>query len=171
MRLVLHAEPAQHVLDQEGQVGEALAQRRELHLHDGQAVIEVGAEALGLHLGAQAAVGGGDDADVELLVLRRADRLGVAPLERAQDLRLHVDGQLADFVEEDGAAGGRLEGALTRRNGAGESAALVAEKLALEQLAGNRAAVDDDERAVAAIAFAVNRSPRSLPCRSLFRLR
>src|SRR5690349_20356814 len=112
--LLVHAESAEHVLDQKRKIGETLAQRWELHLYDGEAVVEVRAKALRLHLGAQAAIGSGDDADVELFVLRRADRLGVTSFERAQDLGLHVDGQLTDLVEENGAARRGLECALTR---------------------------------------------------------
>jgi hypothetical protein len=151
----LHA--AQHVFDEQREVAEALAQRRELHLDDGEPVVEIGTEALPLHLRAQAAIGGGDDPHVERLVLRRTDGLGLAPLQGAQNLGLKVETQLADLVEEDGALRRCLECALSRRYGARERAALVPEKLALQELPGDRAAIDDDEGAVLSVSLAMNR--------------
>ena len=109
------------------------------------------------HLLAQAAVGRGDQPHVDRDVVVGADAPDLAPLEHAQQLGLQVDGQLADLVEEHRAAVGRLEHALARRHGARERAALVAEQLALQQVGRHRAAVDDQERLVAARAAVVNR--------------
>src|SRR5207244_156110 len=52
----------------------------------------------------------------------------------------------AHLVEQNGPAMGELELAELPRGGAGERAPLVAEELALEQLARQRRAVDGDER-------------------------
>src|SRR5262249_43045962 len=122
--------------------------------------VEIGTKALRLHFGAQALVGGGDDAHVDLVVVRAADALDLATLEHAQDLRLQIERELADLVEEDRAARCGFEGALARSDRAGEGAALVTEELAFEKLRGNRAAVDDDERPVAPHALAVDRLRR-----------
>ena len=82
--------------------------------------------------------------------LRLADAADLARLERAQQLRLELERQLADLVEEHRAAVGRLEGAGAVAVGAGEGAAHVAEELALDEVRADRAAVDDDERLVRA---------------------
>jgi len=82
------------------------------------------------------------------------DRLA---LEDAQQLGLQLERQLADLVEKDRAAIGRLECALPGRVRAGERTALVTEQLALEQRRRKRSAVDDDERPVLAAALAVDR--------------
>src|SRR6185295_2438521 len=63
---------------------------------------------------------------------------------------LDVERHLADLVEEQRAAVGALDQALLGGDRAGERAALVAEQLALEQLAAERRAVEPDERAGAA---------------------
>ena len=84
--------------------------------------------------------------DVHALGLQRADALHLAVLERAQQLGLHRQRQLADLVEEQRAAVRRLEHAGLRFDGAGERAAHVAEQLALEQRVDDRRAVDRDER-------------------------
>src|SRR5204863_3116288 len=86
----------------------------------------------------------------------RADALDLAALEDAQELGLQGRRQLADLVEEDGPALGLLEGAEAARRGAGEGALLVAEQLALEEVLGDGAAVDDDEGAVLARAGLVD---------------
>jgi hypothetical protein len=59
-------------------------------------------------------------------------------------------GDLADLVEEEGAAVGELEAAGAARDGAGEGAALVAEELAFDQAGRDRGAVDLDEGLAAA---------------------
>ena len=88
-----------------------------------------------LHLLLEVAVGRGDDAHVDGDLLLPADRLDAALLERAQQLRLQIDRQLADLVEEQRAAVGALERALAIRVGAGERAFDVTEQLRLDQVA------------------------------------
>src|SRR5690606_23175923 len=80
-----------------------------------------------------------------------------ALLERAQELRLQIEGQLPDLVEEDRSPLRRLERADAALARAGERAALVPEELALEQARGDRSAVDDDEGPVGARALLVDR--------------
>ena len=82
--------------------------RRDRHLDDVEAVIEILAEAAGLDLLDQPLVGRGDDADVDLARVARADRLDLARLQHAQQLDLRLERHLADLVEEQGAAIGIL---------------------------------------------------------------
>ena len=67
-------------------------------------------------------------------------------LDRAQELRLEPERHLADLVEEEGTAARQLEVAPARLGRPGERAPAVAEELGLEQLLGDRGAVDGDER-------------------------
>ena len=94
----------------------ALAQRRDVQREHGEPVVEVGAEAAAVHLALEVAVGGGDDAHVDACARSRADALDLALLQRAQQLRLQRERQLADLVEEQRAAVGDLElaGAIAR---------------------------------------------------------
>ena len=69
-----------------------------------EAEVEVLAEAAGRDLGAQVAVGRGDDAHVDLPIDLAADAAHRAALEHAQEARLQVERQLADLVEEERAA-------------------------------------------------------------------
>src|SRR5690606_2545654 len=90
----------------------------------------------------------GDEAHIDRarpVLAQAADR---PVLERAEQLRLGGQGEVADLVEEERAAAGRLEEALAVAVGAGERAPGVAEQLALHQLRRERAAVEGDEAAV-----------------------
>ena len=114
-------------------------------LDDGEPEVEVGAEAARVHLGAQVAVGGGDEAHVHRSVARWSPRAGPpGPPARA-----------AAWAGARRAARQSRRGRPCRRRpprrrpsaarGAGEGALLVAEQLALEEVRGDRAAVDDQE--------------------------
>ena len=88
-----------------------LAQRRDVHGHHGEPEVEVLAEARRGSPRGEIAVGRRDDAHVDLARARLADATDLARLDGAQELRLQLEGQLANLVEEDGAPVGRLEGA------------------------------------------------------------
>ena len=62
----------------------------------------------------QVAVRGGDEPHVDADRLDAADALELALLQRAQELHLHLDRDLADLVEEERAAVGELEAARLR---------------------------------------------------------
>src|SRR5882672_3167194 len=96
------------------------------------------------------AVRGGDNAHVRAARLHAAHALEGSLLEHAQQLHLHVEGHVADLVEEQRAARCELEAPDARRERARERALLVSEQLALEELAGNRGAVDRNERTLVA---------------------
>ena len=65
---------------------------------------------------------GGDDAHVDGDLLLSADRLDASLLERAQQLRLQLERELADLVEEQGAVVRALERAFAVVVGTGERA-------------------------------------------------
>src|SRR5262249_61018428 len=85
-----------------------------------------------------------------------ADPLELALLQQPQQLGLHRRRHVADLVEEQRAAVGLLELAEMSCRGAGERAFFVAEQLRLDQLGGNRRAVDADERTIASAAALVD---------------
>ena len=86
----------------------ALAERRHADGHHVEAIEEVLAEAPGLRLGGEIAVRRDDEAHVDVLGAA-ADRLHLARLDGAQDLRLHRERELADLVDEERALVGLLE--------------------------------------------------------------
>jgi hypothetical protein len=68
-------------------------------------------------------------------------------LDGAQQLGLHGQRQVADFIEEQGAAVCGLEEAFAVLLGAGEGPLAVAKELGFQQLLGDGAAVDGNEGA------------------------
>ena len=103
-------------------------------------------------------MGGGDHAHVGLDRLVAADAVVVAVGQHAQQARLQLRGHVADLVEEQRATLGLLEAAAPHRLRAGESAALVAEQLAFQQVARDRRGVQRDERPALARAVLVQRT-------------
>src|SRR5262245_64041599 len=100
--------------------------------------------------GAQIDVGGGDEAEVRAHEPRAAEPPELALLQDAQQLRLRIERQVADLVEEERRAVGQLEHADPLRIRTGERSALVAEELALERSRCNRVAVERDQLAARA---------------------
>ena len=144
--------------------------RRDRHVDDVEPVIEILAEAAGGDLVGEAAVGGGDDADVDGLGDAAADALDLAGLERAEQFDLGVERQLADLVEEDGRAVGILEAADMAVEGAGEGALLMAEQDRFDEIGGDGAAIDGVELLLAARAGGVDRLGDDLLARAALAL-
>ena len=89
---------------------------------------------------------GRDDAHVDAHGLGAADRHERALLQHAQQLHLQRGGHVADFVEKERTAIRGLEQAFLIFHRAGERAALMTEKRALEQVVVECRAVLNDER-------------------------
>ena len=105
----------------------AVAEGGEDDGEDGEAVEQVVAEAAGGDHRGEVAVGGGDPPDVGADGLAAADAFEAALLHDAQELGLEGGGELADLVEEEGAALGELDAAALAGAGVGEGALLVAD--------------------------------------------
>ena len=106
------------MLDQDRQILEPLAQRRHLHGKDVQAVEQVLAKPAGDDRRIEIPVGGCDDAHVAVDRAVAADALEAALLQDPQKLHLHLQRHVADLVEEQRAALGKLETADPRAQGA-----------------------------------------------------
>jgi hypothetical protein len=141
-----------------GDVALARAERRQLDLEDGDAKIEVLAEAAVAHGRREIAVGGGDQAEIGAHFDGAADAVEAPLLDHTEQLGLERGAELADLVEEERASVGLFEAALALRGGAGERALLVAEELRLHQRVGDRGAVDGDEGPRRALAGGVDRA-------------
>jgi hypothetical protein len=128
-----------------------------MNRHHVEAVVKVLAESPFAHRALEVAVRGRENAHIHLNRLGSAHAFECLLLEHAQDLRLNAERDVADFVEQDGAAVGSLDHAELARHRAGERAALVAEQLALEQRLGNRGAIDHHHRTVEAPAVMAHR--------------
>src|SRR5690606_10532492 len=121
---------------------------RHLDRDDREPEVEILAEEPVFDGALEVAVRRGDDADIHAHLLLAADPIEFPLLERAQDLHLHVERHLADLVEEERAPAREIELALGRLVRTGERPLLVAEKLALDEVRRNCAAVDRDKGAI-----------------------
>ncbi len=97
----------------------------------------------------------GDDAHINALRLVAAHTFESAFLQDAQQLDLHRQRHVADFVKEQCTAVGQLEAAGTAGDRAGKRALLVSEQLALEQFSRNGTAVDRYKRRITALGVIV----------------
>ena len=142
----------QKVIDEERNVLDPIAERRHAERHYREPIKQIFSKTAGVHLSFELPIRRRDHADVDAPGVVFAHPPDLALRERAEELRLHLERQLADLVEEHRPPVRRLEGADARLMRAGEGALRVTEELALHQVRGNRAAVDDHERLVAAAA-------------------
>ena len=136
----------QEMRDQQRDVFAPIVERRQLDVDDVQSVVKIFAEATFAHELLQIAVRRRDDAHVDLHCFGAADRAHLVLLQHAQQFDLQPHRHVADFVQHQGAALGRLEQAAVAASCAGESAFLVAEQFGLEQVLRHGAAVDRDKR-------------------------
>jgi hypothetical protein len=135
----------------------ATPQRRDEHAGASQAKVQIAAEGTGGRERFEIAIGGGDDAAVDLAWPNAAQAGDLAVLDHAQQLGLHRQGHLADLVEEHGATVGGLEQTLFALHGASKRALFVAKELCLERGLGQGRAVDADEGAFLARGALVER--------------
>ena len=123
-----------------------------------QTVIQVLAkQALGNAL-VQAAVRGGNDAQIHVDGLGRAHGPHLALLQHAQQFRLQRQRHVADFVQKQGSAACALQQTLVVVGGAGECAFAVSEQFRFEQRLRYRGAVYGDEGRGGARAGAMDRA-------------
>ncbi|MFT3776270.1 MAG: hypothetical protein QM820_63810 [Minicystis sp.] len=148
--LVALGDAAEELADEEGHV---LAARGEGRY--GEAQGEARGEVV-LQL-VDAAVGGGDDAEIDLAAAGLAEAVVLAAaIEDAEEVRLQALGQLADLVEEERGAVGLADEALALGR-AGVGVVLdVAEQLGVEQALGEGGRVAGHERAATARREAVD---------------
>ena len=135
---LVHCHPGSQLQD----IRRALAQGRDLQVDDVEPEQQVFAEGAFAHGVGQIAVRGRDDADIDRHRPCAADPIDHALLDGAQQFGLQPDIHFGNFVQQQRAAGGFLELSDPPRHGTGEGALLVAEQFGLQQVFGDRRAID-----------------------------
>src|SRR5436309_5270664 len=153
----------QEMIHQFGNVLLAISQGWQINCDDVNAVEKVFAERAFLDKAAQAAVGSGDNPHVHTDCLFSAYGTEFPLLEGAQELTLHANAHVADFIEKESAAVCQLKDPLAVAISARESAADMAEELRFEKAFGERRAVFGKKPARLASRFLMDR-----PCDQLF---
>ena len=141
---------------QQRDVIQPFLQWQDLNGKDIEPVVEVFTEPAGRDVFFQVAIGRGNDPHIRAARAVLADAFVTFLLQDAEQFALQVQGDFADFIEEQGAARSRLETTGAVIDGTGKGTARVAEKLAFKQVLGNGSAVDPDEWFVLAPAAVVD---------------
>src|SRR6266508_4108931 len=102
------------------------------------------------HVDSKVTVRRSDEPNVRRNQLRAADAEKLRVLQHVKQLGLKAQGHLTDLIEEEGALVSKLEFAGLATMSPREGSRLVPEQLGLEQVRGQRGAVDLDERLVQA---------------------
>ena len=127
-----------------------------MNTDDIQAEVEIFTESTIAEGGFQIAIGGGDHPHIDLHPFVAAHAANFFFLQHAQQLGLHLGGQLANLIQEDGAAIGCLKQAFVALDGPGKSAFLIPEELALNERGDQGAAIHGHERPAGQRAAKVN---------------
>jgi hypothetical protein len=125
----------QEVQRQRRNVGRASPERRHLEHQSMNPVEEIGSEAPAPHLGTQVIVGRAHESHVDAPLPLSAHPTHTPGFEDPKQPRLKVDRKLGDLVQEQRPFVRLLERAPVRARGPSESASLVAEELAFDELA------------------------------------
>ncbi|MNN01613.1 hypothetical protein D3C81_1142380 [compost metagenome] len=137
---------AEEVAGHRQDVARPLAQRRQQQAAIVQVAQQAGVELADRRGAGQVEAGGGDQADIDRTRLAGADAQHLAGFQRAQQLALQGQRQVADFVQIQGAAVGRAEPAGAAAGRAVVDAGGVAEQLGLGMLRAEAGAVEGDEQ-------------------------
>ena len=136
---------------QQDDIAGALRQGRHHDRKDVQTVEKVFAEQFFRHEVFQVAAGRGEETDIGMQFLVAADA-GKGPfLQEAEQFHLSLHGEVADLVEEQGAAVSGFRAADTPGNCSGESSFFMSEQFTFDQILGESRAVQGDERLVFAV--------------------
>jgi hypothetical protein len=100
----------------------------------------------------QIAIGRGDQPYIDSFGLRTPEPLKLPFLQRAQQFRLELDRDIADLIQEQGAAVRQFEPARLGSESAGEGATLVPKEFAFQQAAWNSGTVELHHGSLAAAA-------------------
>ncbi len=156
---VLLAELGEEFAGEKRDVFFAVAEGRDEERDDVEAIEEVFAEVAAGDLFFEIFVGGGDDAGVDVDGGGGTDGVEALFVEGAEDFGLRLEAHVADFVEEEGAAVGSLEGAAFLGGlvgAAGARSVAIAEEFGFDVVLGDGGAVEFDEDAVAAEGLGVD---------------
>src|SRR5579864_2447274 len=135
----------QKMICQQREVVAPLAERRNADRDDVQAIVQIFAEEIFGHSFVEIAVGGGDDAHIDGNLTSAAHRANSTLLQYAQQLDLHGQSHLADFIEEDRAAVCDFEESALVLVRSGKGAFQITEKLTFKQRLRKSSAVDRNE--------------------------
>ena len=138
------------VFHQRGNVFATRPQRWQRDRKHIQTVVEVVPKFVPLHHVLQVSVGRSHEPNVDLVSPCAAQAFELLLLQNTQQFGLQCQWNISDLIQEEGPFVGQFEATDFLRDGACESALLMAEKLAFQQIVGNSSAIQLHEWASAA---------------------
>jgi hypothetical protein len=156
--LVFPVEFLDEVLDEQRQIFEPVAQRRQLNGVNVETVVEVLAQSPLADRLLQRTIGCGEDAHVDWQLFACAEPENSLLFENTEQLGLHLRPHLGNLVEQEAATIRPLEASLAAPIGACKGPAFVAEKFAFDQAFRDSGAVDCYVRSVLARRLVVDRA-------------
>ncbi len=150
------AQLPEKMLNQLGDVLPVLTQWRHGDRNHVQPVIQILAKSLLLDEPFEVLVRRGDDADVDAHRFARTDAFKDFFLQHAQEFHLHIERNVADFIEKEGAAVGRFEAADFVADRPRKGALDVSEQFTFEQGGRQGGAMHFDKRLVRPSAMIVD---------------
>ena len=158
----MRREPGNERLGEQLDVPFSRSQRRKQQGHHVEPVEQILAELAAGDRRGEIHVARPDDPDVDLTRALASHPADLTGLERPQQLGLQLERQGSDLVQKDCAPVGQLEQPGLGCDRSGEGAPLVAEELALQQVCGNRRAIDLDKGSRGSRAVIVQRPGQQL---------
>ena len=137
--------PLNEILDQQRNIVEPFTQRWQWYRENVQAVVEIRTEIAARYLRPEIIVGCREHSHIDLDGDVAPDSLELTLLKHTEKGELGLGRKLADFIEEDGPAVGRLESPTAQLSRSCESAPLVPEELRSNERCRDCRAVHSDE--------------------------
>ena len=156
------------MMQEEFQVLPALSQRRDIDRDDSETVIKILAETSKTDFAVQVFVGCADEPGIHRPVAGLPDATDFSFLKDAKKFGLKRVPQVADFVQKKRSAFGLLDETGFVANGAGERPLGMSEKFALQEVVGDRPAVDGHEPAAPTNPSRMDRPSDDLLSRAAF---
>ena len=153
--MVFAGKCSEEPLCQRNNVFLALPQRRQGDVHRVDAIVQILAETSFAHQLFQVHIGGADEPDIHRDGVGATHPHNTSVLNDPQQLRLQVQRNIANFIEEERSAVGLLKLAHMVRVRICESALDVAEQFALKQRFSNRTSIHRHHRLAAAQALSM----------------
>src|ERR1700693_1265505 len=129
------------MLHQERDVFGSLAQGRNENRENIQAIVKIAAKLFFQNHFFQIAMSRRHYSNVDFLRVRASQAFELSLLQDTKQFGLEFQGDVANFIQEQGTSVRELESSNLLSNSSGESSALVAKEFAFEQAGGNGGAV------------------------------
>jgi len=156
------------IIDEEEKVALPFPKRGHFDGQDAQPEVEVNPKISPLNLRLDILVGGADEPDIDPPCPVLANSPDFPFLEKAEQLGLEGEGQIADLVKEKSAAVGFLDKTRFIPEGTGKRPLGVTKKLALQKVIRNGPTIDSDEGFVPPRSPLMDRTSDELFSRSAF---